>query len=150
MPRRIVPVPRSRFIAAALGISFALSLAIILVLLAFEVRLGQGYFAYRFTPVRELRTPRALAAIPVVALACAAVYLLAQAQRLRRRMGLAAFALSLALGAVWCCWAAPSPLIQHMFNFTSPSSDGAFFLEAAKIESIPAYLRDFPQRVQRE
>src|SRR5438874_7335019 len=116
MARKIVSAPRSGFIAAGLGISFALTLAIILILMAFQVRLGQGYFAYRYSPVREARTPRALAALPVVGLACAAVYLLSRREKNRRRMGLAAFVLAMLLGGAWCGWAAPSPLMQHMFN----------------------------------
>src|SRR5690348_2327830 len=124
MARRLISAPRSRFIAAALGISFALSLAIILILLAFDVRLGQGYFAYRFSPVRELRTPRALAAIPMVALACGAVYLLSRTAALQRRIGLVAFVVSLVLGGAWCCWAAPSPVIDRKstrLNSSHPS-----------------------------
>jgi len=150
MARRLVSAPRSRFIAAGLGISFALSLAAILVLLAFNVRLGQGYFAYRFSPVRELRTPRALAALPVVALGCGAIYLLSQGAASLRRVGVVLFVLTWLGAAAWGWWGPPSPVTQHMFNFTSPSSDGAFFIEATSIQSIPRYLAEFPQRVKEQ
>jgi hypothetical protein len=150
MARRPVSAPRSRFIAAGLGISFALSLAVILILLTFGVRLGQGYFAYRFSPLRDLRTPRALMALPIVVLAGGAVYLLSQSASRLRRMGMAFFVLTWLAAAAWAWWAPPSPLLQHMFNFTSPSSDGAFFVEASSIRSIPRYLAEFPQHVRQQ
>jgi hypothetical protein len=56
---------------------------------------------------------------------------------------------SLVAAGVWIWFAPPAYVNQHMFNMTSPSSDGAFALEAQEVTSLPAYLRDFPERLKK-
>jgi hypothetical protein len=50
-----------------------------------------------------------------------------------------------ALG-VWSFVAPPGYRIQHVFNATSPSQDGAFVHEALGVSSVRDYLADFPHR----
>jgi hypothetical protein len=144
----ILPSRRSRVILTLLGASFVIPLAILLPLLALNVRLGQGYFAYRYSPVRDWRIPRTLPLLLIGAVGCAAVYLLSQSKRVQRALGIALFALSLIGFSAWNWWAPPEPVNQQMFNMTSFSSDGAFAVEARKISSVTQYLQDFPQRLQ--
>src|SRR5687768_11111983 len=56
---------QSRTLALLLGATFVIPFLILFTLLALEVRIGEGYFAYRYSPVRGLRTPRAFAAIAI-------------------------------------------------------------------------------------
>jgi hypothetical protein len=151
MPRRIVPIPRSRLVATLLGATFVLPFVVILILHSLDVRIGQGYFAYRWTPVRALRTTRALAIIPIAGLACGAVWMLASAggRSTRPLRGVGLLVVAMIAAGVWILWAPPSPLTQQMFNLTSPSSDGAFLIEGGGNVSSPReYLRDFPRRLQ--
>ena len=153
MPRRVVdyrspairktPRPHSRAVAGLLGIAFVLPFAIILPLMALGVRLGQGYFQYRYSPVRHLRTPRALAAAVVVAAACGGVWWLAAGDRRRRHAGLALLGLAMMLAGVWVWWAPPDPVNQQFFNARSFSTDGAFALEGERLGAIGPYLRNF-------
>ena len=152
MARRLTPVTvaRSRAIAGWLSISFVVPFALLLVLYALSVPLGQGYFRYRYSPVREMRSVRALAMLPVMGMACAGVWLLARRAASARRAGAAVMVLAMIAAGVWGWLGPPEPLTQQMFNLTSPSSDGAFLLEAGKVTSLPQYLRDFPRMVGRE
>src|SRR5688500_16236742 len=151
--RRATPQRRpSRAIMLLLGASFVIPLGILLILMGSEVRLGQGYFAYRYSPLRGVRTMRAVPAVVIGAAAAGAVVLLGRQDRRKLRVagvaGGAALAASLAAAGVWIWFAPPAFANQHMFNLTSPSSDGAFALEAAGVRSLPAYLRDFPGRLK--
>jgi hypothetical protein len=144
-----IPRPPSRAIAGLLGASFVVPLGIILLLVALDVRLGQGYFAYRYSPVRNLRTPRALPAVVVGAAVAGALVLLNKRQR-DKTFAAHAILIAAAFGAgAWCWFAPPAYVNQQMFNMTSPSSDGAFAVEAKTIASLPAYLRGFPERLKK-
>jgi hypothetical protein len=140
--------PQSRAILLLLGASFVIPLGILLVLTATEVRFGQGYFAYRYSPVRGLRTNRALPAVVIGAVAAGAVVLLSRRERKHRVGGHALLIASLAAAGVWIWFAPPAYVNQHMFNLSSPSSDGAFALEARDMKSLPEYLARFPQRLK--
>ena len=138
--------PPAKRLALLLGISFVIPFFILFTLIALDVRLGEGYFAYRYSPIRGVRTPRAFLAIVFGLLACGAVWMLV---RNRRAAGLGLFALTLALWGWWIWWGPPYPWTQHMFSFTSPSSDGAFVVESQlKVTSLPMYLRTFPERLK--
>src|SRR5205823_8006980 len=127
--------PRSRVIAGWISVSFVVPFAFLIVLHALRIPLGQGYFHYRYSPVRELRAPRAMAMLPVAAAAAAGVWLLARRSRNARRGGGVLLVLSaLAIGA-WGWLGPPQAFTQNFFNLTSPSSDGAFLLGAGKITS---------------
>ena len=136
--------PQSRAILVLLGASFVIPLGILLVLVAADVRFGQGYFAYRYSPVRNFRTPRAAPALLVGGAAAGAVLLLAQRERRRRIAGLALLAASAAGAGAWLWFGPPAYVNQHFFNMSSPSSDGAFVREASGVKSLPEYLRNFP------
>lgn len=111
--------------------------------MALNVRLGQGYFEYRWSPVRHLRSTRMLVVLLVVGVACWSVWWLAQGERRLRRAGAVLFALTLLLAGAWAWWAPPNPLNQQFFNARSFSTDGAFVFEAEKIEAAGTYLRRF-------
>jgi len=161
MPRRVVDYrsapkrkaepqrqPPSRAIAMLLGGSFVIPLGILLVLMGANVRLGQGYFAYRYSPVRAIRTQRAAPVILIGAAAAGAVVLLGRRERKYRVAGVAALAAALGGAGVWSWFGPPAYANQQMFNMTSPSSDGAFVMETREIKSLPQYLRDFPERLK--
>ena len=135
----------SRFVVFFLALSIINPFAILLTFLGLNIRFGQGYFAYRYSPVRELRVPRAAFVLPIGLLACGAVWFLAQSRR--RLIGMILFAAVLCLSAVWSFWLPPQFMTQQMYGMTSPSCDGAFVVEARFIDSIPAYLRAFNERL---
>src|SRR5262245_60651618 len=138
-PKR-VEVPRSRLIARSLALSFVAILGILLVLVALDVRFGQGFFAYRYSPVRNLRTFRAAPVLAIAGLAVGGIWYLSRGKRWLAR-GLLIAAL---VGAgAWLSFAPPKPVEQHAFNLRSMSSDGAFVTEAEGIASLPQYLRRF-------
>ena len=56
--------------------------------------------------------------------------------------------IAVALG-VWAHLASPFAAEQHFFNLESPSHEGAFVLEARRIEALGPYLADFPSVLQR-
>jgi hypothetical protein len=141
--------PQSRAIVLLLGASFVIPLGILLILLATDVRLGQGYFAYRYSPVRGIRTTRAIPAVVIGAAAAGAVMGLFRHERKYRVAAKATLVACLVAGGAWIWFAPPAYVNQQMFNMTSPSSDGAFVLEAREIKSLPVYLRDFPQRLKK-
>jgi hypothetical protein len=141
----MVVAPRSQLIARWLGGSFLLVMGTVLVLCASGVRFGQGYFAYRYSPMRESRTIRASFVIVFTALAAGAVWRLS----LRRKWGGGMLVGALVLATGWLVWAPPNPLQQHAFNLRSMSSDGAFVTEAENVGSLPGYLRSFDERLKR-
>src|SRR5438105_4379218 len=119
---QIVPVPRSLLIPRWLATSFVVTLGPLLILSALNIRFGQGYFAYRYSPVRDLRTIRALFCIPIAASAVASVYYLAA----HRRIGKFLLLITLVLATLWLWFGPPGWLQQHAFNLRSMSTDGAF------------------------
>jgi hypothetical protein len=141
---------RSRAVAGWLSLSFVLPFIAILMLYARNIPLGQGYFLYRWSPVRELRAPAAVWIAPVILLACGAVWLAARKNVVARRGGIGLFFMTLVAAASWGWIAPPQAMTQQMFNLTSPSSDGAFLIEAGKVQSLPQYLGEFPSMVGRE
>ena len=150
MARRaqVQPPARSRAIAGWLSISFVAPFAFILILYARNIPLGQGYFLYRWSPVRELRAPAAVWIAPVIGLACGAVWLATRKTAGTRRGGVALFVVTVATLAAWSWLAPPQAMTQQMFNLTSPSSDGAFLIEAGKVTSVSQYLHDFPDMLR--
>ncbi|MEO6437052.1 MAG: hypothetical protein ABIP55_15015 [Tepidisphaeraceae bacterium] len=139
----LVPIPRSRMVAGLLAISFILPFAILLPLMALDVRIGQGYFAFRYSPVRAARTARTAPVLAIAAAAGAGVWMLAKADRSKRRVGVALLGAAMLGAGGWVWWAPPSPMNQQFFNARSFSTDGAFVFEAEKIDSLPRYLRGF-------
>jgi hypothetical protein len=146
-PSSVAPRP-SRAITALLALSFVVPLGILLVLVASDVRFGQGYFAYRYSPVRNLRTPRALPAVAIGGAVGGAVLMLSRRERGKTLAAHAILASSAVAAGAWCWFAPPEYVNQQMFNMTSPSSDGAFAMEARTVDSLPAYLRGFPERLK--
>ncbi len=140
------PLRKSRALLMLLGASFVIPFAILFAFLALKIRLGQGYFAYRYSPVRELRTPRAFVGIVIGLIACGAVWILARSDR--RRIGVALLFSTFCLWGAWTFWAPPQPMTQQMFSLTSPSADGAFVAQAEANISLPAYLRAFDRNLK--
>src|SRR5437667_1882658 len=109
MPKRIpkpTPPRPSPTIRTWLSVTFTLILGTLLVLAAIKQPFGQGYFIYRYSPVRELRTMRAAPCILIAALAAGAVWLLA----LRRKWGYRLLIASLVAAFIWIFFALPKPL----------------------------------------
>ena len=144
---KIPPLPPSRAIVTWLGGSFVITFLIILALVNLDIRLGEGFFAYRWSPVRAQRTLRMLPFALIAAGACYAVMLLARNDRSKRRTGLVMLILSLIATAAWIWFAPPAPTDQQAFIMRSPSSDGAFVIEAEHIQSPRDYLKTFTTRL---
>lgn len=123
-------------------------MGILLILAALDVRLGQGYFAYRYSPIRSQRTFHILPMLLIGLVACGAIRQLASVHRRARQVGVLLLVLCAIGTGLWNWWAPPKPFTQQMFNMTSFSSDGAFVFEASQFSSLPAYLRDFPKRLE--
>src|ERR1044072_9513433 len=138
-----VPVPESRTVTTWLGGSFVLTLGALLFLIALRVPLGQGYFFYRYSPLRELRTIRVLPCLLIAAPAIGALGLVS----LRRTSGAVVLLALVVAETLWIIWAPPRPVAQHSFNLSSLSSDGAFVMDAELTPSLIGYLRHFNQRL---
>lgn len=129
-----------------LGAAFILPFAILLACAALEVPMGQGYFWFRYSPVRAERTLRALPAVALGGIAAGAVWTLAARRPRRDRLAAGTVLAAAAVGAgAWVWWAPPVPMNQQWFNITSLSTDGAFYHESSGIGSLPLYLRRFDQ-----
>jgi hypothetical protein len=138
----------SRKLALWLGVSFVATLGVLLLCAALEVKLGQGYFYFRYSPLRQMRTLRMLPMALLGFVAAGGVWMLARPVQRDRVIGGAALVVALIAAAAWTWYAPPAYLRQQWFNMSSPSTDGAFVLEARLIGSLPRYLRDFPQRLR--
>jgi len=130
-----------------LGLSFVLILGTVIVLQNSEVRLGQGSFAYRYSPLYGLRVLRAFPTIAIAAAAVGVIWMLCTRVR-QPRMGAGLLVGVVTLLVAWTWWAPPQPVLQHTFNFLSPSHDGAFVTEARNARGAADYLRRFDQRIQ--
>ena len=130
-----------------LALSAILLLATSIVLHRGDIRLGQGSFAYRYSPLYGFRVVRALLCVPLAAAAGGVIWFLATRPQ-RGGAGLALLGVIAALLVGWTWWAPPAPVLQHTFNFLSPSHDGAFVLEAKGAPGAAAYLRGFDARIQ--
>lgn len=122
---------------------------VVLVLLTrLHIPLGcPGRFVYLYSPVIGHRLSAALVALLIAPLLGWATWLLAT-ENARGRLGLLLLiASALALG-FWSYFAPPEHVSQHVLNAYSPSHDGAFVAEAIQIDSLPAYLRAFPERAR--
>ncbi len=137
----------SRRVAMLLAVSTMVLLGVVVVLYQGDIRLGQGSFAYRYSPLYGFRMIRALPTVLLAGAAGAVVWLLATRPH-RRKLGLTLLGVVAALLVAWTWWAPPAPVLQHTFNFLSPSHDGAFVREAKRAPTARAYLRDFNQRIQ--
>ena len=134
-------------VAMLLGVSTMVLLGAVVVLYQSDIRLGQGSFAYRYSPLYGYRMIRALPTVLLAGAAAAVVWLLATRPH-RRKLGQTLLGVVAALLVAWTWWAPPAPVLQHAFNFLSPSHDGAFVLEARRAPTAKAYLRDFNQRIR--
>src|SRR5439155_23001634 len=143
---RAIPRP-SRLILTWLGGSFTVILGTLLILAALNVRLGQGYFAYLYSPIRNQRVVRMLPILLVGLIACGAIRLATFPKAQARWGGIATLLACAVLAGIWSFWAPPQPFTQQMFNMTSLSTDGAFVFEARQFTSMRDYLRHFPQRL---
>lgn len=117
----------------------------------FDVPIGQPFFLiYRYSPFVG---PRALAAAVAGLVVAAGVYVFWRGLRSPGALpvsSLIGMALSYSAMVVWTVPAPPSYAEQHVFNFLSPSHEGAFVLEAGGVESIRDYgSRDFFHRLER-
>ncbi len=138
---------------AALVISFLLPLLCLIVARTSDIPLGgAGALVYRFSPSTGLRLIRALSLVPLAAGMAGVIWMLGSAQT--RRPSTARRALALAFAAVLAACIAtatflipPAPLLQHFFNMTSYSQDGAFDAEARLGLSVRQYLKQFDHRL---
>lgn len=114
-----------------------------------NVPLGEsGAFVYRYSVVWVLRLERCWPLIPLTAAAVGAAWLFARSAT-RHWLALGASAIVIIGLAAWTWWLPPEPVSQHFFNFSSPSQDGAFVLEAREGTPAPEYLHGFDARLRR-
>lgn len=127
-------------------------LALTFLLRLTEVPLGKpGTFTYLYSPdgIFERRVAQLPAALAIaVALACS-IWLLCDSRRLRCVGGYALLCLGLFATGVWSLVAPPQWRSQLYFNMSSPSHDGAFLEESARLDppgGALEYVRHFPER----
>lgn len=126
-----------------LAASFVLPIMAMLILAAFNVPLGESAkLIYRYSPIREERSFRALPALLV--LVPLTVFVVRQTRRAIAWLGL-----FLVLAGTWMWFAPPASLAQHEFNFISPAQDGAFVFETIYVRDARSYLDSFDDRVRR-
>jgi hypothetical protein len=111
------------------------------------IRIGEGSFAYRYSPLYGFRVVRAFPTV-FLALAAAGVVWYTCNRPQRRMIGVSLLAVFVALLVAWTWWAPPQPVLQHTFNFNSPSQDGAFVFETRRPWGPREYLRNFDQHIQ--
>lgn len=128
-------------------VAAALPVGALLVLRALDVPLGQpGRFTYLYSELASLRQRSLPAGLILAAAAATGIWLLAGAACRARIAGGALATLAVGGLAAWAYLAPPAHLSQHVFNFQSPSHDGAFVHEARGVRAVSAYLAAFPQR----
>src|SRR5881275_2218564 len=110
------PPAQSRAVLGWLSLSFVVPFLAILILYARHIPLGQGYFLYRWSPVRELRAPAAIWIVPVIALACGSIWLATRRTVAARRGAVALFGFAMVAAAIWAWLAPPQAMTQQMFN----------------------------------
>lgn len=132
-----------------LTLSLLATLLPIALLYAFQIPLGESAkLVYRYTSVLPVRLLAIILLLPAVLLVAAAVWLLASTRPAARWGGYTCGALAITAALVWNFWAPPQQIMQHWFNFRSPSHDGAFVNEAQQVMGdAPSYLRQFNERI---
>src|SRR5581483_9257687 len=144
-----VPQRRSRVIVLAAALAWMIPVGALNALFRFQVPLGQpGAIYYRYSVVWLIRLQRCWPIFPLLLLVLLAIRLLAD-RRSRSMLGLAVGAAALAGLCAWTWWLPPLPISQHFFNFSSPSQDGAFVLQARQGTPALEYLHGFDARLQR-
>lgn len=138
----------SRRVAMLLAVSSVVILGTLIILQRADIRLGQGSFAYRYSPLYGLRVVRAMPAMLLAGAAAGAIWFLCT-RPYRRKLGVALFGIVVTLLVAWTWWAPPQPILQHTFNLQSPSHEGAFLLETRRGIDAAEYLRQFDRHIQR-
>jgi len=145
--KRVAQSRRAWRVPAAIAVAGLVSLAPMVILFALDVPLGEtAHFVYRYS---EIVPPKLIAAGTVIAALAPviiAAWLLAN-DRLRP-IGYVVACMSIAVLVAWNVWVPPGQVIQHAFNFRSPSHDGAFVEQAEEPMPIVQYLQTFDQRVK--
>lgn len=139
----------SRRVWGTLVLAAVLPFSLLVLLYRLALPLGMpGRFVYLYSPVTGWR----LCSIPAALLLAGAIgfgtWLLSASRINHQRVGFTLVAIGLIGLAFWSYLAPPDHLEQHIFNMESPSQDGAFAREAARIGNVKAYLQAFPQRAQ--
>lgn len=138
---------RGRYVA--LGFAVLVPLSVLRVLFHFQIPLGKpNKFVYLYSEFAGYRMLFALPALVIAAVAGGSVLLLGSSRRSSRVAGLSLAAASVVALSIWSYLAPPGHVGQHVFNFSSPSQDGAFVTEAHTIDDARSYLAAFPQRAR--
>lgn len=137
----------ARRIDLKLAWATAVPLVVLAALYAAGVPLGKpGKFTYLYTPGALLIGKLAVVPIALLLAVLGALGVRWIADASRRAAGYALAAATVLGMTAWTYFALPAHVNQHVFNFLSPSHDGAFVVEALQIRELRGYLRDFPQR----
>ncbi len=124
-------------------------LTIAVLLYRWDVPLGcPGRFVYPYSPLVDRRIGPACLAVLIGLLLGGGTWLVAASSVAGRRGGFAAVVLGVVALAAWSYFAPPDHYNQYVFNAHSPSQDGAFVEEAGRVQSVRAYLADFPARAR--
>lgn len=138
--------PRRLFmLAAAAG-----PLLILAVLFASSITLGSPRrFVYPYSLIAHQRLASSLIPMLVLLPMLLACRWIGSSERARHRLGLSIFALGYLAIVLWTHVGPPRARLEHVFNMSSPSQDGAFMIEARTITNLPDYLETFPELLQR-
>ncbi|MGE0479447.1 MAG: hypothetical protein AB7Q17_03140 [Phycisphaerae bacterium] len=128
-----------------------LPLVTLLALHALDVPLGcPGRMTYLYSRPPQLigRLAALPAAAAIAGVLAVGVWLAGDAGRGRRTLGVLTASAGIAAAGAWSYFSPPAHVNQHVFNFISPSHDGAFVREALEIDDPGEYVRNFPQRAR--
>lgn len=132
-----------------LALAAVIPLTATVILYRADVPLGcPGRFVYLYSPVVTWRLQNSVAVVVIAPALALSVWLTASKIAGWRWLGLVWAAMGTTALATWSYLAPPAHLNQHIFNAHSPSHDGAFVLEALRVENGREYLRTFPQRAR--
>lgn len=135
---------------AVIILAYAVPFVLLLALLMLDIPFGRpGVIVYRYSPVVLSRlAAAAVLCLLMIVPAIVTVRLIAK-DSFGPVAGWIAVAICALLLGVWTFFAPPFAASQHYFNGLSPSHDGAFATEARRIDSLSAYLQNFPNLLHR-
>ncbi len=145
VPATNLAAPRASAFIAVFCTACLLPLAALAALRLAAIPLGQAdYLIYRYSP---LWLARLIITVPALLGALLAMGLMFAARHRPGWLWPGVAAVCLALG-MWTWIAPPRAILQHTLNMMSPSHDGAFVAESARVVDVGDYLRGFDERIQ--
>lgn len=150
VPMNTKPTPHQTPSPRTILLISAIPLLITATLFLFDVPYGRpGVLVYHYSPLAARRLTAAAIPILLIALCALISRRLPFPHRISQRAACTLVLLGAVLLGLWTHVAPPAATNQHFFDMRSVAQEGAFVIEAARIESLDAYLRQFPASLSR-